>query len=155
VTSGFSRRWWGPGTVFPRQAERPEQSRVLEGDDPRDPRNGDRGHQIADTLVGAFAHHYRCELPGDAELLQRIGHPAGDALEILVASGAVPLGDALPVGLMILSALAGFRAAARPRCSSAPPETQIQATSAALASQAGRVTACAGARLTRTARGCR
>ena len=66
------------------------------------------GQVIADALVGAFAHHYRCELPGDAELLQRIGHPAGDALEILVASGAVPLGDALPVGLMILSALAGF-----------------------------------------------
>src|SRR5260370_15168095 len=58
VTFGFSWRWWGPGTVFPRQAERPEQSRVLEGDDPRDPRNGDRRHQIADTLVGAFAHHY-------------------------------------------------------------------------------------------------
>ena len=66
------------------------------------------GQLIADALVGAFAHHYRCELPGDAELLQRIGHPAGDALEILVASGAVPRGDALPVGLMILSALAGF-----------------------------------------------
>ena len=47
-------------------------------------------------------------LAGDAELLQRIGHPPGDALEILVASGAVPPGDALPAGLMILSALAGF-----------------------------------------------
>jgi hypothetical protein len=32
---------------------------------------------------------------------------AGDALENLVTSGAVPA-DALPVGLMILSALAGF-----------------------------------------------
>ncbi len=63
---------------------------------------------IADALVGAFAHHYRCELPGDAELLQRIGHPAGDALDILIAAGAVPPGDALPVGLMILSAFAGF-----------------------------------------------
>jgi len=51
------------------------------------------GQVIADALVGAFAHHYRCELAGDAELLQRIGHPPGDAL---------------PAGLMILSALAGF-----------------------------------------------
>ena len=34
------------------------------------------GQVVADALVGAFAHHYRCELPGDAELLQRIGHPA-------------------------------------------------------------------------------
>jgi hypothetical protein len=33
---------------------------------------------------------------------------AGDALENLVTSGAVPPADALPVGLMILSALAGF-----------------------------------------------
>jgi hypothetical protein len=66
------------------------------------------GQVIADALVGAFAHHYRCELTGDAELLQRIGHPPGDALEILVASGAVPPGAALPAGLMILSALAGF-----------------------------------------------
>lgn len=66
------------------------------------------GQVIADALVGAFAHHYRCELAVDAELLQRIGHPPGDALEILVASGAVPPGDALPAGLMILSALAEF-----------------------------------------------
>ena len=66
------------------------------------------GQIIADALIGAFAHHYRCELPGDAELLQRIGREAGDALENLVTFGAVPPGDALPVGLMILSALAGF-----------------------------------------------
>ena len=53
------------------------------------------GQVIADALIGAFAHHYRCEQPGDA-------------LENLVASGAVPPADILPVGLMILSALAGF-----------------------------------------------
>ena len=66
------------------------------------------GQVIADALIGAFAHHYRCEQPGDAELLQRIGRETGDALENLVASGAVPPANVLPVGLMILSALAGF-----------------------------------------------
>jgi hypothetical protein len=66
------------------------------------------GQVIADALIGAFAHHYRCEQPGDAELLQRIGRETGDALENLVASGAIPPANVLPVGLMILSALAGF-----------------------------------------------
>lgn len=66
------------------------------------------GQVIADALIGAFAHHYRCEQPGDAEVLQRIGPETGDALENLVACGAVPPADVLPAGLMILSALAGF-----------------------------------------------
>ncbi len=61
---------------------------------------------VADALIGAFATEYRRELPGDAELLDRIGHPGGDALEGLVAAGAVPPSDVLPVGLAILSALA-------------------------------------------------
>lgn len=60
----------------------------------------------ADALIGAFATEYRCELPGDAELLKRIGHLGGDPLENLVAAGAVPPGRILPVGLAILSALA-------------------------------------------------
>jgi hypothetical protein len=60
----------------------------------------------ADALIGAFATEYRCELPGDAELLERIGHLGGDPLENLVAAGAVPPGGILPVGLAILSALA-------------------------------------------------
>jgi hypothetical protein len=47
-------------------------------------------------------------MSGDAELLQRIGREAGDALKNLVTSGAAPPADALPVGLMILPALAGF-----------------------------------------------
>jgi hypothetical protein len=66
------------------------------------------GQVIADALIGAFAHHYRCEQPGDAEVLQRIGRETGDPLENLVACGAVPPANVLPVGLMILSALAGF-----------------------------------------------
>jgi hypothetical protein len=60
----------------------------------------------ADALIGAFATEYRCELPGDAEVLQRIGHRGGDALENLVRAGAVPPRDVLRVGLMLLSALA-------------------------------------------------
>jgi hypothetical protein len=60
----------------------------------------------ADALIGAFAHHYRCEQPGDDEALQRIKYRGGDALENLATAGAVPPSDVLPVGLTILSALA-------------------------------------------------
>jgi hypothetical protein len=60
----------------------------------------------ADALIGSFATEYRCELPGDAELLERIDHPGGDALESLAGAGAVPPSDVLPVGLAVLSALA-------------------------------------------------
>jgi len=66
------------------------------------------GQVIADALIGAYAHHYRGELPSDAELPERIGPETGDVLQNLVTSGAVPPADTLPVGLMILSALAGF-----------------------------------------------
>jgi hypothetical protein len=64
------------------------------------------GHFVADALIGAFARHYRPEQPGDAEVLERVGHYGGSALENLVAAGAVPPGDILPVGLTLLSALA-------------------------------------------------
>jgi hypothetical protein len=55
--------------------------------------------------IGAFARHHRCEQPGDAELLERIGQVEGDALVNLVRAGAVPPADVLPVGLTLLSAL--------------------------------------------------
>ncbi len=64
------------------------------------------GRVVADALIGAFAAHYRCEQPGDAEVLQRIGHPGGNALKNLVAAGAVPPRDVLPTGLTLLPALA-------------------------------------------------
>jgi hypothetical protein len=64
------------------------------------------GQVAADALIGAFATDYRCELPGDAEVLERMGHPGGNALENLIAVGAVPPSDLLPAGLMVLSALA-------------------------------------------------
>jgi hypothetical protein len=60
----------------------------------------------ADALIGAFAKHYQCKQPGDAELLERIGPVQGDALVNLVRADAVPPRDALPVGLTLLSALA-------------------------------------------------
>jgi hypothetical protein len=62
----------------------------------------------AAALIGAVAAHYRCEQPGDDEVLQRIGHPGGNALETLATAGTVPPSDVLPVGLMMLSALAGL-----------------------------------------------
>jgi hypothetical protein len=60
----------------------------------------------AAALVGAFSTEYRCEQPGDDEVLGRIGSYSGDALENLAAAEAVPPRDVLPVGLTILSALA-------------------------------------------------
>ncbi len=64
------------------------------------------GQVTADALIAAFATEYRCELPGDAEILERIKHRGGDALRNLVAARAVPPADVLPAGLAILSALA-------------------------------------------------
>jgi hypothetical protein len=62
---------------------------------------------VADALVGALAEHYRCEQPGDAEVLDRVGRDVpGDPLEHLVATGTVPPGDVLRVGLTVLAALA-------------------------------------------------
>jgi len=60
----------------------------------------------ADALIGALATEYRCEQPGDDEVLERIKGYSGDALENLATAGAVPPSDVLPVGLTILSALA-------------------------------------------------
>ena len=60
----------------------------------------------ADALLGAFSTEYRCEQPGDDEVLKRIGKYSGDALENLATAGAVPPNEVLPVGLRILSALA-------------------------------------------------
>jgi hypothetical protein len=60
----------------------------------------------ADALVGAFSTEYRCEQPGDDQVLKRIGRYSGDALENLATAGAVPPSDVLLVGLTILSALA-------------------------------------------------
>jgi hypothetical protein len=64
------------------------------------------GGAVADALVGALSRHYLCEQPGDAEILERIGRDVpGNALEQLVGTGVVPFGEALRVGLSLLSAL--------------------------------------------------
>jgi hypothetical protein len=60
----------------------------------------------ADALVGAFSTEYRCEQPGDDEVLGHLRSYSGDALENLATAEAVPPGDVLRVGLTILSALA-------------------------------------------------
>jgi hypothetical protein len=61
---------------------------------------------VANALVGALAAHYRCEQPGDAEALERIGRDVpGDPLEHLVATHAVPPGAVLRAGLTVLAAL--------------------------------------------------
>lgn len=64
------------------------------------------GQVAADALIGAFATEYRCEQPGDAEVLGRVEYHGGDALANLATAGAVPPGDVLPAGLTILSAVA-------------------------------------------------
>jgi hypothetical protein len=61
---------------------------------------------VADALIGAFAVEYRCEQPGDVEVLERIEHHHGDSLRNLVAAEAIMPADVLPVGLTILKALA-------------------------------------------------
>ncbi len=66
------------------------------------------GQDLADALIGALACQYRCEQPGDAEVLEHIGRSGGNALENLVAAGVVSASDVLRVGLMVLSALAAL-----------------------------------------------
>ena len=64
------------------------------------------GLVAADALIGAFAREYRCEGPGDAELLDRIGREvSADPLENLAAAKAVPARDVPRAGLTILSVL--------------------------------------------------
>ena len=70
---------------------------------------GLEGRAVADALIGAFAQHYQCEEPGDAELLDRIGREAsGDPLENLVAAKAIPPQDVLQAGLTVLAVLTGL-----------------------------------------------
>lgn len=68
---------------------------------------GLEGQVVAEALVGAFACHYRCEMPGDAEMLERLGiMDSGNALENLVTAKLVAPGDSLRMGLAVLSVLA-------------------------------------------------
>jgi hypothetical protein len=65
------------------------------------------GQVIADALVRAFAYHHQCEMPGDAQVLERLGDlGSGDPLADLVAAGLVTPGDSVRVALTVLSVLA-------------------------------------------------
>lgn len=65
------------------------------------------GQVIADALVRAFAYHHQCEMPGDAQVLERLGGPgSGDPLADLVAAGLVTPHDSVRVALTVLSVLA-------------------------------------------------
>jgi hypothetical protein len=65
------------------------------------------GRVIADALIRAFAHHHQCEMPGDAQVLERLGDlGSGDPLADLVAARLVTPRDSVRVGLTVLSALA-------------------------------------------------
>jgi len=64
------------------------------------------GQVVAEALVRAFSRHYRCETPGDDEVLARFAGPGpGDPLEDLVAARVVAPADALRVGLTVLATL--------------------------------------------------
>jgi hypothetical protein len=67
---------------------------------------GETGQVVAMALIGAAARHYRFQRTGDADVLKRIGALPGNALETLIAAGAVPPGDVLRAGLTVLSILA-------------------------------------------------
>lgn len=64
------------------------------------------GQVVAEALVRAFSHHYRCEMPGDDEVLERLAGPGpGNPLEDLIAARVVTPADALRVGLTVLATL--------------------------------------------------
>lgn len=65
------------------------------------------GQVVAEALVRAFSHHYRCEMPGDEKVLERLARPGpGDPLEDLVAASVMTPADAPRVGLTVLATLA-------------------------------------------------
>jgi hypothetical protein len=58
------------------------------------------------ALVGALPRHYSFDDPADTDVLEHMGPLPGNALETLVATGAVPPEDVLSAGLRVLSVLA-------------------------------------------------
>jgi hypothetical protein len=67
---------------------------------------GVSGEALAGTLIASFASMYRCELPGDADVLAQVGQSATSSpLEDLLRAGLVAPDDILTAGLQILAAL--------------------------------------------------
>jgi hypothetical protein len=67
------------------------------------------GQVVADALVRAYSHHYRCEMPGDEKVLEHLADAGpGDPLEDLISAKVVAPGDALRVGLTSLAVLGGL-----------------------------------------------
>jgi len=58
------------------------------------------------ALVGALPRHYSFDDPADTDVLEHMGPLPGNALETLVATGAISPEDVLPTGLLVLSVLA-------------------------------------------------
>jgi hypothetical protein len=64
------------------------------------------GQLVADALVRAYSHHYRCDRPGDEQVLERLVTAGpGAPLEDLISSKVIAPEDALRVGLTVLAAL--------------------------------------------------
>lgn len=81
------------------------------------------GQVVAEALVRAYSHHYRCELPGDEQVLERLATPGpGNPLEDLVVAKVVTAGDSPRVGLTALAALGDCARASRRRYSGWPPD---------------------------------
>jgi len=65
------------------------------------------GAVVAEALIRAFADSYRCEMPGDAECLKRLGPTrSGNPLHDLILAKAVAPGNSLRLGLIVLGVLA-------------------------------------------------
>lgn len=65
------------------------------------------GAVVAEALIRAFASTYRCEMPGDAECLRRLGRTrSGNPLRDLILAKAVAPENSLRLGLIVLGVLA-------------------------------------------------
>jgi len=65
------------------------------------------GAVVAEALIRAFAGSYRCEMPGDAECLKRLGPTrSGNPLHDLILAEAVAPENSLRLGLIALGVLA-------------------------------------------------
>src|ERR1035441_1705050 len=69
------------------------------------------GAVVAEALIRAFAGSYRCEMPGDAECLKRLGPTqSGNPLHDLILARAVAPENSLRLGLIVLGVLADLAA---------------------------------------------